>query len=80
MCLTEKLPGAFLHPHDGVGFHPMGRWRYIGCLYKGKKILNPLPLPSALQITLKCDGLHVFLNMIRVVNNQFLFYFILFYW
>ena len=45
--------------HDGVGFHHMGRWHYIGCLYQGVTILNPWPLPSALRINLQGDGLHV---------------------
>ena len=58
MCLMEKLPGATLHPR-GVAFHPTERWRYIGCLYQGETILNPLPLPSALGVNLQGDGLHV---------------------
>ena len=56
MCLMEKSPGASLHPR-GVGFHPTGGWRYIGCLWE--TILNPLPLPSAPRINLQGDGLHV---------------------
>ena len=30
---------------------------------------SSLSLPSALRITLHWDGLHVYMNMIRVVNN-----------
>ena len=55
MCLMEKSPGASLHPR-GVDFHLT---RYIGCLYQGETILNPLPLPSALWISLQGDGVHV---------------------
>ena len=54
---------------DGVGFHPTRKWHYIGCLYQGETILNPLPLPSAHWITLQWDSLHVYLNIIRLVNN-----------
>ena len=32
--------------HDGVGFHPTGRWRYIGCLYQGGQSSIPYPLLS----------------------------------
>ena len=68
MCQTEKTPGASPFTH-GAGFHPTGRWRYIGCLYQGGAILDPLTLPSALRITLYWNGLHDHLNIIRVVNN-----------
>ena len=30
---------------------------------------DKFPLPSALRITLQWDGLHAYMNMIRVVNN-----------
>ena len=63
--------------HDGVGFRPTGRWRYIGCLYQGGAILNPLPLPlplplpSALRVTY--NGTVYMLSeydyICRVVNN-----------
>ena len=58
-CVWQKSRWGLPFTHNGVGFHLMGRWRYIGCLYQGETILNPLSLPSALQITLHLGGLHV---------------------
>ena len=51
ICVWRKSCWRLPFTHDGVGFHPTGRWRYIGYLYQGGAILNPLPLPSALRIT-----------------------------
>ena len=65
-CVWWKSCQGLPFTHDGVGVHPMGRWHYIGRLYQGGAILNPLPLPSALRITLQWDSLHVYLNMVRV--------------
>ena len=64
LCDEEKAAGAFLHPRYGVGFHPTGRQRYIGCLYQGETILNPLPLPSALRIKLQGTVFMFMMNMI----------------
>ena len=47
-CDWQKTRCGLLFTHDGVGFHPTGRWRYIRCLYQGETILNHLPFPSAL--------------------------------
>ena len=30
-----KVAGLPFQTHDGVGFHPTGRWHYIRCLYQG---------------------------------------------
>ena len=42
-CVWRKSRQGLPFTHNGVGFHPTGRWRYIGCLYQGETILNPLP-------------------------------------
>ena len=44
-CVWQKSCRGLPFTHDGAGFHPMGRWCYIGCLYQGgqSSILNPLP-------------------------------------
>ena len=67
--MRGESPGAYLHPRwNGVGFHPTGRLRYIGCLYQGETILNPLPPPLDHS---QWDGLYVYLNMIRVYTIIF---------
>ena len=60
-CAWRKSCWGLPFTHDGVGSYPMGRWHYIGCLYQGETTLNPLPLPlpSALQITLHWESLHL---------------------
>ena len=51
-CVWQKSCQGLPFTHDGVGYHPMERWLYIGCLFQGGgAIPNPFPFPSVLQIT-----------------------------
>ena len=68
--MPDKTGDGLSFAHDGVGFHPTGRWCYIGCLCQGGGYLQFLTLVICSLGHLQCDGLHVYLNMIRVVVNN----------
>ena len=55
----EKVAGGFPSPMMVQVFTPQGGGVIHRMSLPGGAILNPLPLPSALRITLHWDGLHV---------------------
>ena len=71
----EKVSGGFPYPQR-CRFSPHGRWYYIGCLYQGGGNPQPLTLTLCSPAHSQWGSLHVYLNMIRVVNNYFSVYFI----
>ena len=75
MCLMEKSPGLPF-THDGVGFHSTGGGVTSDVSTRGRQSSIPYPYPL-LPRSLYTGTVYMFiLNLIRVVNNQFLFYFI----
>ena len=78
ICVRRKLPGLSL-THNDVSFHPTGRWRYIGCRYQGGGNPQSISLTLCSPDNSQWAGLQVvYLNMIRIVNNWYLFCFYLY--